>query len=69
MVKKTFENAHKRVKKAQEDRGDNSGASFLSVIVHKGLVFAANCGSGSVLCMTKKGKLLYLAKPHTTKNE
>jgi hypothetical protein len=33
------------------------------------VIFAANCGPGTILCLTVGGQLLSLAEPHTTKNE
>ena len=41
---------------------------MLSLIVHNGMVFAANCGQSAVLCCTVKNKILELAVPHTTNN-
>jgi len=68
-IKKALEHSKKRLKKAQEERGDNSGASFLSLVAYKGIVFAMNCGSGQAICMTKNGRLIKIAKPHTTAND
>ena len=53
----------------QQQRGDNSGASFLSLVANNGIVFVANCGSSETFCMTHQGRMLKLAKAHTTLNE
>jgi len=45
----------------QRETGDNSGSSLLSVVVHRDVVFGANCGPGSILCLTIGGQLLSLA--------
>ena len=42
---------------------------LLSVVVHNGIVFAANCGQSAILCCTSKNNLLQLAVPHTTDNQ
>lgn len=55
--------------KLQNEFGDNSGSSILSVVVHNGIVFAANCGQSAILCCTSKNNLLQLAVPHTTDNQ
>ena len=45
IIKKTIQNCQSKLNKSQEERNDNSGASFLTLVVHQGIVFAVNCGS------------------------
>lgn len=48
---------------------DNSGTSLVSLILHDGMIYAANCGSSTIYCSTISGKIIRLAVPHTTNNE
>ena len=41
----------------------------MSLVAYKGIVFAVNCGSSEAICMTRNGRVVKLAKSHTTKNE
>jgi serine/threonine protein phosphatase PrpC len=41
----------------------------VSLIIHDGMIYAANCGSSSIYCSTIGGKIIRLAVPHTTSNE
>jgi len=41
----------------------------LSVVIHQNIIFAANCGSSSIYCLTIGGQFLSLSNKHTTDNK
>lgn len=52
----------------QLELGDNSGTSFISVVIKNNIVMVANAGASQAICMTKNGLLIKLSNIHTTLN-